>query len=276
MLRKSQIRPGRWMAIVVAVGGLIVFLLLVSVAVGAAPDPSDVTVDGNCATFAGEWPANSWVKDDGEEGGIPDVYDIRDVYATNSQTATIPYHFVRYDTGSDLLINLGASTSVYYDLDDNASTGKSETCDVGSIGAERRVLWFMAFDTCYVYEWNSDIIDWDLISTDCNGEPSGTGDKGSTCVELGIEMADLGISEDLIAIKIFFENDDSGGPGDDIACFDYDTPTAVEMSSFSATSQSRAADEPGLTSLWPVGLVSGVVAVSASGFVLWRRKGLAR
>lgn len=276
MLRKSQIRPGRWMAIMVAVGGLIVFLLLVSVAVGAAPDPSDVTVDGNCATFAGEWPANSWIKDDGDEGDIPDEYDIRDVYATNSQTATIPYHFVRYNTAANVYININATTNVFYDLDDNPNTGSSETCDVGSIGAERYVSWNMQRDYCDIYEWNSGTELWDWVSSDCDGEPSVQGQKSDTCVEVKAEMADLGISTDLIALKIWFENNDSGGPPDDIVCFDYDTPTAVELSSFSATSQSRSADEPGLTSLWPVGLVSGVVAVSAGGLVLWRRKGLAR
>lgn len=276
MLKELQVRPGRLIGIVVAVGALIVFLVLVSVAIGAPPDPSDVTVDGNCATFAGEWPANSWVMDDGDEILIPDQYDIRDVYATNSQTATIPYHFVRYNTAANVYININATTNVFYDLDDNPDTGSSEACDVGSIGAERYVSWNMQRDYCDIYEWNSGTELWDFVSSDCDGEPSGQGQKSNTCIELGADADDLGIQFDAMAVKIWFENNDSGGPPDDIVCFDYDTPTAVELSSFSATSQSRSADEPGLTLLWPVGLLSGAAAVSAGGLVAWRRKGPSR
>lgn len=94
------------------------------------------------------------------------------------------------------------------------------------------------------------------------------------CVEIGVDGAVMGLSEDLAAIHLYFDN--AATPLDDHVEFDFDVPTAVELSSFSATSQSRSADEPGLTSAWPVALVSGVRAVSAGGLVLWRRKGLAR
>ena len=272
MLNELQVRPGRLIGIVVAVGALIVFLVLASVAVGAPPDPSDVWVDGNCASFAEEWPTNSLAMDDGNETLIPDQYDILDVYATNSQTATIPYHFVRYNTAADVYINVGATTNVFYDLDNITTTGSPEFCDVGSIGAERFVSWNMQKDLCDIYEWNSGTELWDFVSSDCDGEPSGQGQKGNTCVEVKAEMADLGISNDLIAVKVWFENNASGGPPDDIVCFDYDTPTAVELSSFTACSESARPSEPGRTWLWPVGLVSGVVAVSAGGLVLWKRK----
>ena len=79
-----------------------------------------------------------------------------------------------------------------------------------------------------------------------------------------------------IPICVLFENGQGFPPiVDDSGCFDYD-PTAVKLSSFTACSERGRPSEPWFTWLWPVGLVSGVVAVSAGGFVLWRRSGLAR
>ncbi|MGB3905949.1 MAG: hypothetical protein WBB22_13615, partial [Anaerolineae bacterium] len=89
--------------------------------------------------------------------------------------------------------------------------------------------------------------------------------------------ADLGLDgTDLVPICILFENADFSGYPDDTICFEYDIPSAVELSSFTACSERGRPSEPWFTWLWPVGLVSGLVAVSAGGLVLWRRKGLAR
>jgi len=257
-------------------------LLALLVSVATAATPSNVVLDGNPETFPGEWPADSWIMDDGLEDvrpNIPDQYDIRNVYATNSQTTTTPYHFVRYDTQDNLYINIGASTAIYYDTDDITATGELIDCPEGSdfdnLGADFMVYFDMRSGICDIYRYNSISLKNDIwLSSNCDGAPSGAGDQGDTCFEIQALADDLDLDVDEFAVYLLFENRATGGPGDDDLCFSYDIPTSVELSSFTACSEPEPRSEPGLTSLWPVGLVSGVVAVAAGGLVLWRRKGL--
>jgi len=261
MLKGRRTKSGRWMAILIAVGALIVFLLWAAVAWA-----TNITVDANCS----DWDSGDYLHDDGDEGAIPDKYDMRGIYATVNISGA--QHFVAYTTTVNIQINSTTATNVWYDIDHNPSTGYP----VGPIGADRQVAWRMDNDSCELSEWDAGNSEWDLLATDCDGAPSGIGTKG-TCVEVGADGADLGLDgSDLVPICILFENADFAGYQDDTTCFDYDVPSAVELSSFTACSERGRPNGPWFTWLWPVGLVSGVVALFAGGLVLWRRKEPAR
>jgi hypothetical protein len=98
---------------------------------------------------------------------------------------------------------------------------------------------------------------------------------GTEAVGVWADTADLGFgSSDHVAVQMHFEN---GVPSsDDEVCFGYGSGTTdVELSSFSACSERTSANKRGSTSLWPVALLSGLMAVSAGGFIVWKRRELA-
>ncbi|HUS70129.1 MAG TPA: hypothetical protein VM075_05040, partial [Anaerolineae bacterium] len=158
---------------------------------------------------------------------IPDQYDIRNVYATNSQTTTTPYHFVRYDTQDNLYINIGASTAIYYDADDITTTGELIDCPEGSdfdrIGADFMVYFDMRSGICDIYRYNSISLKNDIwVSGNCDGAPSGhPGPPITTTVEIDALADDLGLFPEF-AVYLLFENRQTGGPGDDDLCFRYE------------------------------------------------------
>lgn len=246
----------RWGATLTALS-LVILGLLMGPVVWA--DYNNITVDGDCNTGgSGEWPSNTWIQDDGDEGDIPDQYDWRDVYATLSTNGS--QYYIRFNTASNLYLNAGASTTFWYDTDYNSSTGYYATCPTGSaIGAERRVVWNMETGSCSIYQRSGS--SWVLVSNDCNGVPIGEGQKSSTCIETGADSYDLGIdSTDKMRIRALFENADGEGPPDDIVCFDYDIPTAVSLASFTATW-----DGDQVLVAWET-----TMEVDTAGFNLWR------
>jgi len=109
MLKKSWLR----------LGALLALLLVVASAPSAYA--TTITVDGNPATFAGEWPttpATSLIVTDPDEGPILQSLDISDVYFTNN-TTTI---FWRVDTLAGT--NWPSTTMVFcFDTDNSTATG---------------------------------------------------------------------------------------------------------------------------------------------------------
>jgi hypothetical protein len=262
MFRKLRIGPGRCMGIMIATGILVVLLSWAAVVLA-----TDITADGNCS----EWAAADWIDDDGDEPSISNEYDFDPIYATINTAET--QFFFRYNTISNTMVQYDSYTRAYFDIDDDPATGYAVDCHSGTIGAERRLVWDMDDETCNVYGWDGS--GWTLIDNDCVGAPGGYGQKSDTCVEIGADTADLGFgSSDHVAVQMHFEN---GVPSsDDEVCFGYGSGTTdVELSSFSACSERTSANKRGSTSLWPVALLSGLMAVSAGGFIVWKRRELA-
>jgi len=245
--RLRRIRPAQWAAILAALSLMLVALFTSTL----WADYINITIDAVCT----EWTSNEYILTDPNEADIPDEYDIGDVYASLNTNGTM--HAVHYDTIANLYINSGASTQIWYDIDADSTTGYP----IGGIGAERRVLWSMDTDSCEVARWDSGTNQWVLVDNDCNGEPSGIGQKTTTCVEIGADTLDLGIdSTDTLAICMLFENADFAGPPDDTVCFVYDLPTAVNLAYFTATWNG---DE--VLVKWETAL-----EVDTVGFNLWR------
>ncbi|MGB3905129.1 MAG: hypothetical protein WBB22_09415, partial [Anaerolineae bacterium] len=260
MLEKSRTR---W---TLAAGVALVLCLLLVPAVWAA-----ITVNGDCTDS--DWSGHLDLEDPRDTvDPQTDAYDIQWVYSTTESDGDL---FIRYNTYGNIVVNESAFTEVWFDTDNNPGSGHYDEDEHGTVGAEYRMKWYMTADppfsdACYLYEWTDPT--WTQLCTGdscCNGE-WGT---SSTCVEIFVSGQQLGLYAAELPVHLYFDN--AATPSDDHVQWDYDIPTAVELSAFTACSERGRPSEPWFTWLWPVGLVSGLVAVSAGGFVLWRRKGLA-
>jgi hypothetical protein len=192
--------------ILVALLALATFILWTAVAVA-----TNITVDGD----GSDWASADFILDDGDEGLIPDEYDIRSVYATLNDGQL--QHFIAFTTAASTQINTQSAINVWYDLDANAATGYP----LGPIGVERHLAWRMDTDACEVNEWTGS--SFDLVSNDCDGAPSGLGTNKGSFVEVGADTAALGLGgTSKLDICMLFENADFGGYPDDTVCFTHE------------------------------------------------------
>jgi len=253
MLRKSRTR--RTLAAGVA---LVLCLLLVPVVWAA------ITVDGVCTD--GDWSGKLDVTDPQDVFPQSDEYDIGDLYTLEESDGDF---FLRFDTLANIVVTGDAFINIWFDTDSDPITGWSAY----GAGWDYRLRWNMPTgdDSCEVAYWDGDF---DQLA--CSGDLCCDGDWGSssTCTEIFVSGEDIQLGGNPMPILLYFDNGTL--PSDDIVLWDHELTTAVELSSFTACSERGRPSEPWFTWLWPVGLVSGVVAVSAGGIVLWRRKGLAR
>ena len=251
MLRKSR---NRW---TLAAGVALVLCLLLVPVVWAA-----ITVDGDCSDS--DWSGNLDLTDPQDVSPPADEYDIGDVYALQ-QSGDL---FIRFDTLDNIDVTGDAFINIWFDVDDDPDTGWAAY----GAGWDSRLRWDMptSDDSCELAYW-----DGDFDQLRCSGDSCCDGEWGSssTCTEIFISGEDLQLGENDVPILLYFDNGTL--PSDDIVLWDHESTTAVELSSFTACSQRGRPSQPWFTWLWPVGLVSGLVAVSAGGFVMWRRKGLA-
>jgi len=205
------------LAVVLALGGAYV----------AVVRAANITVDG----LAGDWSGVSKAGTDDDED-VLDGYDIGDFYFTESDNGATFY--MRFDVYSDtLVIERGAQIVTYFDIDQDPATGQSQNNFFGNFGADAYASFYKTLGGANYREvgiWNG--MDWDIV-----GLPTTlrTAYAGNT-FELGVAYAALGIdSTDCFSVGIHFENY-SDSPDDNVLGEHCDTPTGVNLSSFTVTS----------------------------------------